>query len=54
MSFDEVKNVFCVGRNYRLHAKELGNEAPLEPLFYGDRLVLRWGEEDWGSCRISL
>ncbi|HBN08782.1 MAG TPA: fumarylacetoacetate hydrolase [Cyanobacteria bacterium UBA8530] len=34
MSFIDAKNVFCVGRNYRLHAEELGNEVPTEPLFF--------------------
>ncbi len=26
--------IVCVGRNYREHAKELGNEAPSEPLLF--------------------
>jgi len=26
--------IVCVGRNYREHAKELGNEVPKEPLFF--------------------
>jgi 2-keto-4-pentenoate hydratase/2-oxohepta-3-ene-1,7-dioic acid hydratase in catechol pathway len=26
--------IVCVGRNYREHAKELGNEVPLEPLLF--------------------
>ncbi|MGC1421024.1 MAG: fumarylacetoacetate hydrolase family protein [Terracidiphilus sp.] len=26
--------IICVGRNYRDHAKELGNEVPLEPLLF--------------------
>lgn len=26
--------VLCIGRNYREHAEELGNEAPDEPLFF--------------------
>ena len=26
--------IACVGRNYREHAKELGNEAPTEPLLF--------------------
>src|SRR3954471_23199674 len=42
--------IVCVGRNYREHAKELGNEVPAEPLFFlkpstsiirdGDAIVL--------------
>src|SRR5208283_2293349 len=26
--------IICVGRNYRDHAKELGNEVPAEPLLF--------------------
>src|SRR6184192_3592870 len=26
--------IVCVGRNYREHAKELGNEVPMEPLIF--------------------
>ena len=26
--------IVCVGRNYRDHAKELGNEVPAEPLIF--------------------
>jgi len=43
--------IVCVGRNYREHAKELGNEVPKEPLIFlkppssvvweGDAIVLR-------------
>ncbi|UQZ36056.1 fumarylacetoacetate hydrolase [Paenibacillus sp. PK3_47] len=29
-----VNNVYCVGRNYKLHAEELGNEVPAEPLIF--------------------
>ena len=42
--------IVCVGRNYRAHAKELGNEVPKEPLIFfkppssivrtGDAIVL--------------
>lgn len=27
-------NVYCVGRNYRLHAAELGNEVPESPMIF--------------------
>jgi 2-keto-4-pentenoate hydratase/2-oxohepta-3-ene-1,7-dioic acid hydratase in catechol pathway len=30
----EPGNIFCVGRNYSEHAKELGNELPGEPLIF--------------------
>jgi 2-keto-4-pentenoate hydratase/2-oxohepta-3-ene-1,7-dioic acid hydratase in catechol pathway len=26
--------IVCIGRNYREHAKELGNEVPAEPMFF--------------------
>lgn len=29
-----IQNVYCVGRNYRLHAEELGNEVPSEPMIF--------------------
>ncbi|WP_088036047.1 fumarylacetoacetate hydrolase family protein [Evansella clarkii] len=31
---EEIKNIFCVGRNYAKHAKELGNEVPDEPILF--------------------
>lgn len=31
----EVKNIFCVGRNYGEHALELGNAVPTEPMIFG-------------------
>ncbi|WP_042203374.1 fumarylacetoacetate hydrolase family protein [Paenibacillus camerounensis] len=30
----DINNVYCVGRNYRLHAEELGNKVPQEPLIF--------------------
>lgn len=29
-----IRNVYCVGRNYRLHAEELGNSVPSEPMIF--------------------
>ena len=29
-----VRNIYCVGRNYIDHAKELGNTKPTEPFFF--------------------
>lgn len=31
---DRPSKIVCVGRNYREHAKELGNEVPAEPLLF--------------------
>ncbi len=31
---NQINNVFCVGRNYKLHATELGNNVPTEPMFF--------------------
>jgi len=32
--FGSIRNVYCVGRNYALHAKELGNDVPEEPMIF--------------------
>ena len=50
MKIDRPGKIVCIGRNYREHAKELGNEVPAEPLFFlkpstsviedGDAIVL--------------
>ncbi|MFH1851133.1 MAG: fumarylacetoacetate hydrolase family protein [Candidatus Neomarinimicrobiota bacterium] len=29
-----VRNIYCVGRNYSEHARELGNEVPTEAIFF--------------------
>lgn len=29
-----IRNIFCVGRNYVLHAAELGNEVPESPMIF--------------------
>ena len=49
-SFAFPSKIVCIGRNYRAHAAELGNEVPTEPLIFlkppssiiadGDRIVL--------------
>ncbi len=30
----EIRNIYCVGRNYQDHAKELNNPVPKEPLIF--------------------
>lgn len=30
----DIRNLYCVGRNYKLHAEELGNEVPKAPLIF--------------------
>lgn len=30
----DIKNIYCVGRNYVNHAKELGNEVPEHPMIF--------------------
>lgn len=32
--FATIRNVYCVGRNYRLHAAELGNAVPEQPMIF--------------------
>lgn len=49
-AFAFPSKIVCIGRNYRAHAAELGNEVPTEPLIFlkppsaivsdGDRIVL--------------
>lgn len=49
-ALEKPSKIVCVGRNYRAHAKELGNEVPSEPLLFlkppsavigdGDAIVL--------------
>jgi len=34
MPFAQPSKIVCIGRNYLDHAKELGNDAPKEPLFF--------------------
>ncbi|WP_036698051.1 fumarylacetoacetate hydrolase family protein [Paenibacillus taiwanensis] len=29
-----IRNVYCIGRNYKLHAAELGNAVPSEPMVF--------------------
>ncbi|MFJ5762478.1 fumarylacetoacetate hydrolase family protein [Neobacillus sp. NPDC093182] len=31
---NKVKNIYCVGRNYAAHAKELQNEVPYSPMLF--------------------
>ncbi len=31
---NEIRNVYCVGRNYRQHAAELGNAVPEQPMLF--------------------
>ncbi|WP_127533272.1 fumarylacetoacetate hydrolase family protein [Paenibacillus kobensis] len=30
----DIRNIYCVGRNYALHAQELGNDVPEEPMIF--------------------
>lgn len=30
----DYRNIYCVGRNFRLHAAELGNEVPASPMLF--------------------
>ena len=34
MKSERPGKIVCIGRNYREHARELGNEVPAEPLFF--------------------
>jgi 2-keto-4-pentenoate hydratase/2-oxohepta-3-ene-1,7-dioic acid hydratase in catechol pathway len=39
----EPRNIFCVGRNYRAHAKEGGDDIPQSPIFFAK----------WSGCTIG-
>lgn len=57
-------NVWCVGRNYAEHAKELGNDVPAEPLIFlkagscvttGSTIALpAWSEDVHHELEIAL
>lgn len=32
--YSSIRNVYCVGRNYKAHAEELGNDVPKEPMIF--------------------
>jgi 2-keto-4-pentenoate hydratase/2-oxohepta-3-ene-1,7-dioic acid hydratase in catechol pathway len=32
--FDQIRNIYCVGRNYAQHAAELGNAVPEAPMIF--------------------
>ncbi|MCS1352731.1 fumarylacetoacetate hydrolase family protein [Mechercharimyces sp. CAU 1602] len=34
MNLTDIRNVYCIGRNYALHIEELGNQRPQEPLVF--------------------
>ncbi|MBD1371512.1 fumarylacetoacetate hydrolase family protein [Hazenella sp. IB182357] len=34
LNLASIRNVYCVGRNYALHAAELGNQKPSNPMFF--------------------
>lgn len=43
-----IKNIFCVGRNYQKHAEELGNSVPDQPMIFSkptNSIVLAQGQE---------
>jgi fumarylpyruvate hydrolase len=33
-NFNTIRNIYCVGRNYRAHAAELGNDVPEQPMIF--------------------
>ncbi|KZE55589.1 fumarylacetoacetate hydrolase [Brevibacillus parabrevis] len=45
---EQIRNIYCVGRNYRLHAAELGNDVPKKPMIFAKpthALALTNGQE---------
>lgn len=44
----QIRNIFCVGRNYKQHAEELGNQIPSSPMIFDKpthALVVAHGQE---------
>ncbi|BBH24461.1 fumarylacetoacetate hydrolase [Paenibacillus baekrokdamisoli] len=33
-NMDQIRNIYCVGRNYAQHAKEMGNDVPEQPMIF--------------------
>ncbi|TGU42142.1 FAA hydrolase family protein, partial [Mesorhizobium sp. M00.F.Ca.ET.186.01.1.1] len=31
---EQIRNIYCVGRNYRLHAAELGKKKKKKPMIF--------------------
>ncbi|WP_304458291.1 fumarylacetoacetate hydrolase family protein [Alicyclobacillus sendaiensis] len=53
----QVRNIFCVGRNFRDHASELGNQVPDSPMIFGKfthALVPASGEVRYPSGRSDV
>ena len=34
IDYQKIENIYCVGRNFEGHARELGNKVPSSPLFF--------------------
>lgn len=53
----QVRNIFCVGRNFRDHASELGNQVPDSPMIFGKfthALVPASGEVGYPAGRSDV
>ncbi|WP_206884925.1 fumarylacetoacetate hydrolase family protein [Alicyclobacillus mali (ex Roth et al. 2021)] len=53
----QVRNIFCVGRNFRDHASELGNQVPDSPMIFGKfthALVPASGEVPYPNGRSDV
>lgn len=46
----EARNIFCIGRNYAEHARELRNEVPSEPVVF----LKPTGALSWGGAPLRL
>ncbi|MCY0876813.1 MAG: fumarylacetoacetate hydrolase family protein [Firmicutes bacterium] len=50
----DVRNIFCVGRNYGEHARELGNDVPAEPIIFGKSTHAAMAIPGTGIVDVSL
>ena len=44
--FNKPKNYFCVGKNFHLHALEVGSEAPKDPMIFSKAISCISGPND--------
>ena len=44
--FNKPKNYFCVGKNFHLHALEVGSKAPKDPMIFSKAISCISGPDD--------
>lgn len=64
MDVSTIKNIWCIGRNYIAHAKELGNPVPASPMIFlkagtcintsGTITLPDWTEDIHHECELAV